>query len=87
MRIENYYGEIGCTCCLECMGITPPHCTHCPHYTRRTAAAIDDGHDYSHLIGDPGIKHEKSANVTRFDELLTEYDRILLRFGMHILWQ
>lgn len=86
MQLENYYGEVECKCCFECMGITPPHCTHCPHYVQRTAAAIEDGYDYSHLVGDPGKQREKRFELTRFDELLTEYDRILLKFGMCILW-
>ena len=33
------------------------------------------------------IKRDKVTGITSFDESLTDYDRILLKFGMHILWR
>lgn len=43
-------------------------------------------YDYSHLVGS-SVNHQQSKRVdaARFEELLTDYDRILLGFGMRIL--
>jgi hypothetical protein len=41
--------------------------------------------DYSHLVDCPATEEE--VQRTGFDALLSDYDRILLRFGMHILWE
>jgi hypothetical protein len=59
-----------------------------PNCTDPTAASVADRYDYSHLVGGGPVKqHEKGFDAARFDGLLTDYDRILLRLGMHILWQ
>lgn len=44
-------------------------------------------YDYSHLIGCSAKKHDKALDAELFDGLLTEYDRILLRFGMRVDWR
>ena len=87
MPIENYYRETDCGCCFECSGTTLHHCMHCHQFAKRSAAAIEDGYDYRHLIGDPGMQRDKVADVNGFGQLLTDYDRILLRFGMRILYK
>jgi hypothetical protein len=48
---------------------------------------IPEGYDYSHLIAIPAKQDDKVFDTSRFDVLLTEYDRILLGFGMRITWQ
>jgi hypothetical protein len=54
-----------------------------PNCNDPTAASVADRYDYSH----PVTQHDKGFDAAQFDGLLTDYDRILLRFGMHILWQ
>jgi hypothetical protein len=83
VRFENDFSAIECGCCPECLGIIPPHCEHCPR-NGKDAAAIENAHDYSHLIGDPGLQRDTAS--ARFDGLLTDFDRMLL-IGMHIVWQ
>ena len=51
------------------------------------AAHLPNGCDYSHLVGDPAKQHGRGVHAVPSTELLTDYDRILLRFGMHILWE
>jgi hypothetical protein len=43
-------------------------------------------HDYSHLVTCPKKEHDKELDAEFFHGLLTEYDRILLRFGMRVEW-
>ncbi|HTY83308.1 MAG TPA: hypothetical protein VMB19_03770 [Silvibacterium sp.] len=53
---------------------------------RMTIAAQEASeHDYSHLLDCPVEQEE--VQRTGFDALLSDYDRVLLRFGMHILWE
>jgi hypothetical protein len=42
-------------------------------------------YDYSHLVGSSVNQQSKRVDAARFEELLTDYDRILLGFGMRIL--
>ena len=44
-------------------------------------------YDYSHLVDRPVKPREESAKRPGFEAMLTEYDRILLKFGMHIAWK
>lgn len=46
---------------------------------------IPYGYDYSHLVGSSVQQHSKAPHAVEFEELLTDYDRILLEFGMRIL--
>jgi hypothetical protein len=46
-----------------------------------------DGYDCSHLVSGPVAQHDKVFYAAQFDGLLTDYDRLLLKFGMHISWQ
>ena len=93
MRFENSYSQNACAgCCPECPRATLLHCAHCPQFRcpqfrKSVAARVPDGYDYSHLVGDPAKQHDKEVDPAQFDGLLTDYDRILLRFGMRILWQ
>ena len=48
---------------------------------RTAVQRIADWYDYSHLVGNRGRRE------AGFDHLLTDYDQILLQFGMHILWE
>lgn len=43
------------------------------------------GYDYSHLVGCSVKPRSKPVDAVRFEQLLTDYDRILLGFGMRIL--
>ena len=87
MRFENYYGENNCSaCCPECM-LTECHCAHCPQFRRAGSVHIPEGYDYSHHIASPAKQDDKVFDTGRFDGLLTDYDRILLGFGMRITWQ
>ena len=58
-----------------------------PNCTDATAESVAEGYDYSHLVGSPVTQRDKGLDAAQFDGLATDYDRILLRFGMHILWQ
>jgi hypothetical protein len=88
MQFENSYDETECSgCCPECIGTTAPHCSHCSRYGKAIAVHLPNGCDYSHLVGDPAKWHDKRAHAVPWTELLTDYDRILLQFGMHILWR
>jgi hypothetical protein len=43
--------------------------------------------DYSHLV-DVGVRPQDNVfDAAGLDGLLTDYDRMLLGFGMHISWQ
>jgi hypothetical protein len=56
----------------DCTGTTEPDgVVHLPN-----------GCDSRRLVGSP----VKRFDATQFDALLADYDRILLRFGMHIAW-
>jgi hypothetical protein len=52
-----------------------------------SALHLPNGCDYSHLVGDPAKQRDKGVHAVPSTELLTDYDRLLLRFGMHIQWQ
>jgi len=51
------------------------------------AARVPDWYDYSHLAGGTVHQHDEEPNAAQFDRMLTDYDIVLLRFGMHILCQ
>jgi hypothetical protein len=88
MQFENSHSEIECSGrCPECIGTTAPHCSHCSRYGKAAAVHLPNGCDYSYLVGDPAKQHEKGVHAVPATELLTDYDRILLGLGMHILWQ
>jgi len=70
MQFESSYSEYGCTWATELDGAV-----HHPN-----------GCDSSHLVGSPLKQFDERFDATQFDALLTDYDRILLRFGMHIAW-
>ena len=46
------------------------------------AAGVANGYNLRHLLDRP-----PSGQVRSCDGVLTDYDRILLEFGMHILWK
>jgi hypothetical protein len=88
MRFENSHSEIECSgCCRGCIGTQATHCSHCSRYGKKPAVHLPNGCDYSYLVGDPAKQHEKEVHAVPSTELLTDYDRILLQFGMHIVWQ
>ena len=87
MQFENSYSEIERSeCCPECIGTTAP-CSHFSRYGKTAAVHLPNGCDYSYLVGDPAKQHDQGVHAAPSSEFLTDYDRILLRFGMHILWQ
>lgn len=49
------------------------------------AARGTNDYDYSHLVDCPVKREPEVAKRTDFDAMLTDYDRILLQFGMHIV--
>ena len=88
MQFENSHSETECSgCCPECIGTTAPHCPHCSRYRKAFAVQLPNGCDFSYLVGDRATQHDKRVHAVPSMELLTDYDRILLQFGMHILWQ
>lgn len=88
MQFTNSYSEYDCAgCCPECILTTQTHCSHCPQYGRAGGVYIPEGYDYSHLVGGPAKQDNRVFDAARFDGLLTDYDRLLLKFGMHISWQ
>jgi len=70
MQFESSYSEYDCTGATE-----PDGAVHLPN-----------GCDSCHLVGSPVKQFDERFDATQFDALLTDYDRILLRFGMHIAW-
>lgn len=46
-------------------------------------SCVPSEYDYSHLVDWPEEQPAERKH-TGFDAMLTDYDRILLRFGMHI---
>lgn len=73
MLFENFYKENGDAADDLQRGMTIP-----------TRAANEN--DYSHLVDCP-VKQPDELKRTGFDAMLIDYDRILLKFGMHILWE
>jgi hypothetical protein len=61
----------------ECIVVTQSHCRHCPKRGQITTAQVPYSYDYSHLIGDPAQQNEKKFDALKFEDLLTDYDRIL----------
>ncbi|MBV8632523.1 MAG: hypothetical protein JOZ83_16465 [Silvibacterium sp.] len=47
---------------------------------------IANGYDHSHLVS-CAVKPLEEPQRALFDKMLTDYDRVLLRFGMHIIWE
>lgn len=79
--------EIQCPgCCPKFIGAVP-HSSQCSRYEKTTAVHLPNGSDCSHLVGDPGKPHNYGVRGAPWTKLLTDYDRILLGFGMHIQWQ
>ena len=50
------------------------------------AVHFPNGCDYSHLVGSPVKQPDERFDAEEFDALLTDYDRILLRFCMRTSW-
>jgi hypothetical protein len=50
------------------------------------AVHLPNGCDSSHLVGSKVIQHNERFDAAQFDAFLTDYDRVLLRFGMRISW-
>ena len=86
MQFENSSSQNECASyCSECKWAPPFHDADCPRHRKTVALLALYGHDYSHLVGGPLNQHQR-LDAVQFDGLLTDYDRILLRFGMHISW-
>jgi hypothetical protein len=86
MLLENSYGENCAGCCPECTQSTASHCQHCPLSEKGFAVQLPNGCGCGHLVGSAPIKRDLRFDVAEFDGVLTDYDRMLLHFGMHILW-
>jgi hypothetical protein len=61
-------------------------CTHCLKQGTHIAVHLPNGCHYSHLVGSQTKPPGGNFDSARFEELLTDYDRILLRFGMRVSW-
>jgi hypothetical protein len=72
--------------CPECTWSAPLHHPCCPRQGNSAATLDQEEADYSHLIGPPAMDQYRGRNAPQFRALLTDYDRILLRFGMRIIW-
>ena len=48
-------------------------------------SCVPKEYDYSHLVDRP--VEEQPIRRPGFDGMLSEYDRVLLKFGMHIVWE
>jgi hypothetical protein len=72
--------------CPECTWSAPLHHPCCPQHGNSTATLDQEVGDYSHLVGPPAMDQYKERNAVHFGGLLTDHDRVLLRFGMHIRW-
>jgi hypothetical protein len=68
-------------CCPECKAPQPPPGELCVRCGRSAVARLADWSDYNCIAGN-AVKREDG-----FDHLLTDYDRVLLQFGMHISWK
>ena len=71
--------------CPECRKIG----VHSPGCTRLVKSAIQflpPGYDYSHLLDRTGRSSDHVFDAAHFGDLLTNEDRILLRYGMRITW-
>jgi hypothetical protein len=85
MQFENSYTESEWSgCCPECIGTMIVRCPHCSRNEKAGAVHLSNGCGDSHLVDDPAKQHDKTHAVPSTG--LTDYDRILLGFGMHILW-
>ena len=85
MLIENFYREECGGCCPVCTLSTAHHCQHCPLYEEGFSVHLPNGYGCGRLVGSPVMQPDLRLDAAEFDELLTDYDRILLHFGMHIL--
>ena len=82
MQFGNFHNRNECEdCCPECTAPQPPCGEKCVRCGRTPAARVADWSDYNYIVGNP-VKREDG-----FVRLLTEYDQVLLQFGMHISWK
>ena len=81
MQFGSFYRRGECEdCCPECTAAQPPAGEQCARCGRTAAARVADWSGHNSVAGSP-VKRED-----RLDRLLTDYDRILLLFGMRISW-
>jgi hypothetical protein len=52
---------------------------------RAVVSCVPKEYDYSHLVDRQAIPQFERMKRPGFDAMLTDYDRVLLQFGMHIL--
>jgi hypothetical protein len=52
---------------------------------RAVLSCVPKEYDYSHLVDRPVTPQQEQVKRTGFDAILSDYDRVLLQFGMHIL--
>jgi hypothetical protein len=85
-KFDNSHNTIDCpACCRRCIRTTASHCSHCPRHRTTASVQFPNESDYSHLVGDPAEQPNDLVQAVPSTELLTDYDRILLR-GMHMIW-
>ena len=71
--------------CSEC-GAIGTHSPDCSRFMKTEVECMPPVYDYSHLVESSVEYSDREFDATHFDGLLTDEDRILLRFGMHIAW-
>lgn len=57
-----------------------------PGNGKSVAVHLPNGHECAFLLDRATEQRDEPFDAARFGSLLTDYDRILLRFGMHISW-
>ena len=88
MQFANFHSQNECEDhCPECTASPPPPGEQCVRCGRTAGERSTDWYNDSHLVGDPVTQHETGFNPAHFEELLTDYDRVLLQFGVHISWK
>ena len=76
MKLEKSYSENGSTKCCTYTLATEPH----------VAVHLPNGCSANQVVHSQARQYDERFDAARFDALLTDYDRILLRFGMRISW-
>ena len=71
--------------CPECRQIGN-HSPACRQSVKPAIHFLPPAYDYSHLVSRTGRGGDRVFDAAHFGQLLTNEDRILLRFGMRIGW-
>ena len=88
MEFGDIYSRDECNNrCPECTAPQPPAGEQCVRCGRSAVQRVADWPDSNALLAEPAKQHKPRFNAAHFQELLTDYDCVLLTFGMHISWK